>query len=390
MTKVYDAAADVTLRGAAWLGSVAGEVGRRLRPVLWPVVQTSVAAALAWYIAHTLLGSPQPFFAPVAAAVSLSASSLLRGQRALQLIGGVVLGIAVGSVFGRLAGTSAVALGGAVLVSLVLAVAMGQGFLAQGLMFFNQSAAAAVLVMTLHRGGTAPQRLVDALIGGGVAFVISVIFFPTAPGPIIERATRGALLAIRDTVGQVTELLAHGAAGGTRQMLPARRRIHQQLAQLDQALASAQEVVRIAPRRWRDRPAVSRAAERAGRLDLLADSVLGLLLVTSAAIRAGHQLPAQLGPSVRQLITALEILAGDRVARLDLTAPAIVVHPAGPAESPGAAGPARAARIARETLASLPAVPATGQRRPDLVVSFAATCLRDLLAVIDPAREEPD
>jgi hypothetical protein len=30
------------------------------------IVQTPVAAGLAWYIAHTLLGHHQPFFAPAA------------------------------------------------------------------------------------------------------------------------------------------------------------------------------------------------------------------------------------------------------------------------------------------------------------------------------------
>jgi hypothetical protein len=38
----------------------------------WSVVQTPAAAGLAWYLAHTLLGHHQPFFAPTAAAVSLS------------------------------------------------------------------------------------------------------------------------------------------------------------------------------------------------------------------------------------------------------------------------------------------------------------------------------
>jgi uncharacterized membrane protein YgaE (UPF0421/DUF939 family) len=36
----------------------------------WSVVQTPAAAGLAWYLAHTLLGHHQPFFASTAAAVS--------------------------------------------------------------------------------------------------------------------------------------------------------------------------------------------------------------------------------------------------------------------------------------------------------------------------------
>ncbi|WP_235190810.1 FUSC family protein [Amycolatopsis rifamycinica] len=58
-----------------------------------------------WFVAHDLLGHPQPFFAPIAAAVSLSASDVLRGQRAVQLMSGVALGIALGTVVEAVAGS---------------------------------------------------------------------------------------------------------------------------------------------------------------------------------------------------------------------------------------------------------------------------------------------
>jgi hypothetical protein len=45
----------------------------RLRLAWWPVVQAALASGLAWYITHDALGHPQPFFAPIAAAISLSA-----------------------------------------------------------------------------------------------------------------------------------------------------------------------------------------------------------------------------------------------------------------------------------------------------------------------------
>src|SRR5580693_2695303 len=77
---------------------------RRVADAGWSVVLTPVAAGLAWYIAHTLLGHHQPFFAPTAAAVSLSKNRVLRGQRALQLMAGVVLGIVIGTVVKAVAG----------------------------------------------------------------------------------------------------------------------------------------------------------------------------------------------------------------------------------------------------------------------------------------------
>ena len=39
---------------------------QRIRGAGWSILETPVAAGLAWYIAHTLLGHHEPFFAPTA------------------------------------------------------------------------------------------------------------------------------------------------------------------------------------------------------------------------------------------------------------------------------------------------------------------------------------
>jgi len=67
--------------------------GARVRRAVWPIAQTAVAASLAYLIAHSLVGHVQPFFAPIAATVSMSTTTDLRAQRAVQLIAGVLLGI---------------------------------------------------------------------------------------------------------------------------------------------------------------------------------------------------------------------------------------------------------------------------------------------------------
>jgi uncharacterized membrane protein YgaE (UPF0421/DUF939 family) len=101
---------------------------RRLRPHVWPAVQASAAVAVAWYLAHEVLGHAEPIFAPVAAAVTLGAGRVLRGQLAVQLIGGVTLGIGVGIAVHALAGNGAAALGLATLLAISVAIAIGGGF----------------------------------------------------------------------------------------------------------------------------------------------------------------------------------------------------------------------------------------------------------------------
>src|ERR1700757_3559304 len=70
---------------------------RRLKGIWFTLTQTSVASGLAWYIAHDVLAHPQPFFAPIASAVCLSISNVLRAQRAIQMMIGVTLGIGIGT-----------------------------------------------------------------------------------------------------------------------------------------------------------------------------------------------------------------------------------------------------------------------------------------------------
>src|SRR5437763_7154240 len=82
-----------------------------------PVALASLAAALAWLIAHRLLGHPQPFFAPIAAAISLSTSRIQRSRRIVQMVIGVLLGIAIAEVLVALTGTSSAALALIVLVT---------------------------------------------------------------------------------------------------------------------------------------------------------------------------------------------------------------------------------------------------------------------------------
>ena len=121
-----------TCYGMVALAAQVTSAWARLRGGIWPVAQTSVAAGSAWYLTHNVLGHAQPFFAPIAAAVSLSASTVLRSQRALQLITGVALGIGVGVGVAAVA-EGPVAIGVAVLIAMCAALAVGGGFFGHGL-----------------------------------------------------------------------------------------------------------------------------------------------------------------------------------------------------------------------------------------------------------------
>jgi uncharacterized membrane protein YgaE (UPF0421/DUF939 family) len=272
--------------GARW--TIGGALAR-VRAVLGPALQASAGAGAAWYVAHDLLGHAQPFFAPIAAAVSLSTSHVQRARRSAQMVVGVLLGIGVSELLHPLLGNGALSIALVVLATLLLAVAVGVGFVGEGMMFFNQAAASAILVIALHRAGTGGERATDALVGGAVALVIGVGLFPADPLRLLARAERGVLAALlralerhspRAAAAQGLEADAADLdmpAGERDWALVVSHEVHRRLTALTQARGTARAAVRVAPRRMARRAQVEREEARVAHMYLLASAVLSLM-----------------------------------------------------------------------------------------------------------------
>jgi uncharacterized membrane protein YgaE (UPF0421/DUF939 family) len=275
-----------------------------------PIALAAVAAALAWWITHSLLGHPQPFFAPIAAAIALSTSRIQRSRRTVQLVSGVLLGIGVGEALAATLGTSTAALGLIVFVTLMAARLSGAGFFGEGMMFANQAAASAILVVTLHRHGTGGERIIDAAVGGAVALVLGVGLFPAEPLSLLADAERSVLRTLAETLTKVSQLLAAGERPEDDWAVRASHDIHRQLAMLAQARATARANVRVAPRRWRLRDAVAAEIRRTAQLDLLANAVLGLVRAAATDIHGDGPLSE---PTTRQVAAVADAIG--RLAR---------------------------------------------------------------------------
>ena len=184
------------------------------------------------------------------------------------------------------------AIGIVVLATLSAAVVTGVGVFGEGMMFANQSAASAILVVALHRHGTGSERLVDALVGGGVALVIGVGLFPAEPLRILRDAEQQVLRSLAGSLAHLAALLGSGTPPQAGWTLAAAEDIHQQLSGLAQARMTARANVRIAPRRWHLRDAVAAEDRRVARFDLLAGASLSLIRAASDALDAGAEAPA--------------------------------------------------------------------------------------------------
>ena len=265
--------------------SAAARAGiKRLRAVWFTLVQTSVASGLSWYVAHDVLGHPQPFFAPIAAAVSLSISNVLRAQRAIQMMIGVTLGIGMGTLVQGLLGPGSVAITVAALIALCVAVFIGHGYIGQGMMFANQTVISAILVLALYRSNVGFERIYDALIGGAVAIVFAVVLFPADPLKVLRSARIGVLGVLHGVLSRAADFATGRREAPPDWPLSAVDRVHEQLGGLIEARTTARQVVRVAPRRWGLRDSVRAADHQAVHVALLAGSVLQLARAVAPAV----------------------------------------------------------------------------------------------------------
>jgi hypothetical protein len=113
----------------------------------------------------------------------------------------------------------------------------------------SQAAASTILVVALHVPGTnlAWQRLIDALIGGGIALVMARFLFPVDPLDLVRSEARALRAELADRLDGVADALeAHDAEAVERALAELDGLDERRLAD---ALATAREVVRAAPRR---------------------------------------------------------------------------------------------------------------------------------------------
>lgn len=338
--------------------AVAGghEAAQRLRVALWPILQTSAAAGVAWYLTHDVLAHPQPFFAPISAVVCMSATNVLRARRAAQMIVGVALGIVVGGGVEALLGSDWLAFSVAVFVALGFAVLIGRGFIAQGLMFVNQTGVSAILVLVFaHSGGLVAERLFDALIGGGLAFVFSILLFPANPVTVLTTARTGVLTALHDTLVQIALVISDPERAGPDWPLACVDRLHDQLGGLIEARSTARLIVRRAPLRIAMRETLAAVDHHASRLGLLASTVLQLARTITPPVDDSMVAPlhAAVG-ELAQAMSAADTDAATACAHLD---------------------------AARNHVADLESA---ARDRPEVVLAeIVRTCVGDLQAVID-------
>lgn len=277
----------------------------RLRTMAWVILQTALAAGVAWYLTRDALGHTAPFFAPIAASVCMWATNVVRAQLAVEMMIGVGLGIGLGSGVHLILGTGPFAMAVAVLVSLSAAVLIGRGFLHQRPMFVNQTVISAILILAFPHGGFGMERLFDALIGGTIAVVFSIALFPKNPLVVLRDARADVLATVHNILTQT-----HCHIGDSDWILTVTAALHHHLARLTEARGTAEQLARLCPLRWSLRGTTRAADRQAAQLSLLAGSVLHLARTITTT---GQPLTEPVNAAIGELAAAASALTHDEL-----------------------------------------------------------------------------
>ncbi len=280
-----------------------GAIGR-LRAGWWPVLQTAVAVALAWSVATLVLGNERPFVAAIAAIISIGAVAGQTLRRAIEWTLGVAVGLFVADLIMIGIGTGPVQTG--IMVGLAMMVAL---VIRGGIMFWTEAGISAILVAGLDptTSGVSPDRFLEALVGGGMALLVSSLF-PSNPSLRAKLAARPVLEDLATVLRDSAAALVGGDLGMAERALADARRMDAPMARLREELDGGYEIMLLSPPSRRHRGPLGYYAAAAEQLDRAGRNTRVLARAVESLVREGGEAPARLVEAILELALAVEAL----------------------------------------------------------------------------------
>ncbi|HZE00021.1 MAG TPA: FUSC family protein [Micromonosporaceae bacterium] len=277
----------------------------RVRASLILAVQAGIAAGIAWYLAHDVIGHAAPFFAPISAVIVLGVSIGQRLRRAVELVIGVALGIGVGDILIYFIGTGGWQIALVVVLAIITAV-----FVGGSATLIGQCASSSVLVATLAppSNGIYYTRFVDALVGGLVGVAVMAILLPVNPLTTVQKAVAPALDLLAAELTGCADALANRDVSRARAALDRMRSSEAELGRFRDALNLAAETASIAPTRWRSRAPLSQYLDSAVHIDRALRNARVLARRTTGVLDDSEPFTDDLPVALRTLADAVRML----------------------------------------------------------------------------------
>jgi uncharacterized membrane protein YgaE (UPF0421/DUF939 family) len=331
-------------------------VRSRLRGRMLPIVQNATAAVGAWLLATALLPDPRPAFAAIAAVIAVGVTHGQRAGRALQLVGGVVLGITVATLLISVIGTGAWQIGVLVILAMTAATVVGGGEV-----LVVESAVSAILLVALDPGaadGFSPTRIAEGAIGGAVALAVSSVLFPPDPALAPGRAAQAVFVELGRALERIAAALDARDAGAAERALIDARGIDEMVREIEEEVSTGRETAKYTPPRRSSRVLLERYARSIPQVDYAIRNTRVLARHVVSLVREGEDVPEGLSAAVRDLSSSVWELAAAY-------------------DAPGHAEPAR--RLAVQAAAGAAAIPEEGSTDLVLVRGQLRSAAADLV-----------
>jgi uncharacterized membrane protein YgaE (UPF0421/DUF939 family) len=282
----------------------------RLRQRAFMIAQCSITAALAWLLARQLLGHQLPFFAPIAAIITLGLTYGQRLRRGVEVAIGVAVGVAVGDLWLVLFGT------GVWQIMVVCAIAMSLAtLLGAGQLMMTQAGVQSILVTVLSPNpGQVVNRWLDAVIGCTLALVVATVA-PSGPLRKPGEMASKVVAEMAATLDAAAAALAANEEDAADAVLDRARAGEMDLADFDQAAAEGLAVVRHSPFRRRHMPEVSALVDLYEPLDHASRNLRVLARRCAVAVWRGERVPTAYQDLMRRLAEACRFIAAELGAR---------------------------------------------------------------------------
>ncbi|PIQ19678.1 MAG: FUSC family protein, partial [Cytophagales bacterium CG18_big_fil_WC_8_21_14_2_50_42_9] len=168
------------------------------------IVKTAFAAALSWVVATSLLHSEYPYFAAVAAILTVQVTVADSVDKATQRIIGIMGGVLLSMLLGHWFRISAVSIFFIILIGMALAKA-----LRMNPQIISQVAISSLLVLAFGqaREGYGYERIIETILGSAIAVVINALIVPRNAIPDVEKSILSYSSLAATTLKSLTALL---------------------------------------------------------------------------------------------------------------------------------------------------------------------------------------
>ncbi len=277
----------------------------RLWTVLPAILQTALAAGVAWLLATEVVGHQRPFVAPVTAILALGLTYGQRTRRAFEIAAGVAVGVLVAELIILALGTGPAQI--ALVVALAMCVAV---FLGGTRLVVSQAATSAAIIATVAiPDHVTLERFVDALVGGGVALTVNLVLFPVDPVRMARRAARPLLTELAAVIRDIATALQHADDDEVEDAIVRARGLDALVDRFAEAAAAGNDAALWAPLRRRQRSAHARYGAAASALDLAVRDVRVLARGARRAVDLEAHVPPETFSALAALGDAVDALA---------------------------------------------------------------------------------